>query len=672
MEDIKGVIRKRARDNPDVLYIAFSAIVFLVLGNGLINALFSLPLLIIVPVRVGFSFSLLTERVGLNIRGLQDSVLKAFSLWSMGILVFLGVAAVTAHLGMFSHLVLSWFALIMVAVSLIPGGGLGIGRSFIKRRELPVIAFLVLNAVVLFLVFRIYSPFPLQLGADVFTENILFSRMVHDGFFSLYTPSFSSAHNLFVKLPVFPLLRAAVYRINPVEYLNLTWTGTLFNFLVLQFFLLFLCKKLGLNLWTSTTAAALGIWMIEWTKPSILYLMQSSTALIMLPAILYSGIAVYRERIPLARKVVVFGMLYFLFFSFHFFTASASIFFLFLPFLVFWKFRENRSALILSASLMVVFLVYIFLSYSGYVDLTNSVFWNPFNLSKVKISAANKFNMLFFWYTIELVALSIFGATWSFFKSENNLIRNFSFVYILVFFVFLMPIRPIHRIFPLIHLFVAVFSSFAIYRIIHVFNSDTKRTVIFMFIAVLIIMSLAGNTNRFLDRQITRNTVNSYVTVFTLEEIEGLKWIKQNTSEEAVFLSERETQNFIYGLGLRRTPGGPYVLERDQEMIKKILHSKDINGSLNAALAVNYSRYFSGKPIEHLYLFVTGRYAFWALRKSNSPVFQPKRARSLYYDKLEKFEDSSLFREVYRGGNQENPVIIYKISIPGDKIPVKT
>jgi hypothetical protein len=93
-------------------------------------------------------------------------------------------------------------------------------------------------------------------------------------------------------------------------------------------------------------------------------------------------------------------------------------------------------------------------------------------------------------------------------------------------------------------------------------------------------------------------------------------WIKENTLEDILIISDPDTQNIIEGLSNRLTIGGAFMGEEDQKDVLKLINSLTCEEYFN-----NLNYYFTTYNVKEIVIVITDRTIYW--EKYGIRAFKP-------------------------------------------------
>ena len=646
-----------ARKNIDILYVICITIIFKFLpAPQIFKSFIIMPFIVIIPLRIGYTFSIGFKKWFLAI-GKFGTAIKLFILWSEGNLIILFLSFLMSVMGVFD---LNLLVLIILIIILLP-----LVFDFLKIRRLPNIGYaelkcsctillLCLNGVMVAMIFRAFSSFPLQPAFDVLGENVIFNKIFYDNFFSIFRTEYSSNFFFNGKTPLFPLIVAIICRLVDVDYISLMWV---FPFLFVPLFAVgnyLFAFELTKDRNLSFVASVISAWICEVSQPTFIHPIQSGLFVALLPLLLLSLLMIYKLSIKTSYKIALVGMLFAFSFVSHYFLGTYLILSLIVMYVILKASQKWKKLPYFFVTLNFFILFFLFSQKVGFISL-NSLEFDPLNLflgiKSTSYSFESKWYLMEKWYTLLIFYLSLGGVIYaglvSLIHNPREKLSWATYYFMLNLLLFSLPIASVERIFPIIHIFIAIFTALLLTLPLQALKTSQLKTIagvclILVCLTPIITQPILTYVNNF---PFLYEKTDGIVTSFTEYEMSMGKWIQKNTPSDAIIVSEPYVQIALEAFANRPSIEGMYLSGDKADMVKTAIINE------NDAVSCYLLRQASNTTNETLILIITGRVISWATT-SHTTFWAPIHMQPEHMKYIEKFLNSSYFTLLHQIDNQ--------------------
>ena len=645
------------KKNTDILYILILIIIrFLFSIPSTIKSIIALPLIIIIPIRIGFFMFNCLKLYSLN--KIISSV-RFILYWSLGIIFILFISSL---MSLFNYFYLDFLILILLSIMIISSYSNYL--EIIKHSEnrevfskLNMIIFLIfINGFIVSIIYRSFSPFPLQPSWDAFTENTVFNKIYYNNFYHLLRTTYSSAILVNAKTPLLPLLASIICKIVNIDYISLCWSLPFLSIPLYSLSIFLLSYKYLGNKYIAFIASIISIWIGEFGLPTFSSPSQSGLTVIFLSLFLYSILYLSsHSSIEFKNKVIYYSILFLCFFSFHYlislYTFSLLILLYFLKKISErWKFTIYFLSIFSLGIIALIIMQHLeILSLEKLrLDLLNYIFdietrYYPFSY---------KFDMIDTWYTRYIFYTALLSSIYIIMKrfiynlnEELNMLWV-AYLFLMTVGIFFSPINYAMRLYPLMHPLLSFLSAYFFFipiteKIITINKKIMMIGVLFLFLSPIILLPLTEyvNKHRFMG------DTNGIATSFMNYEISMASWIRENTPSDSVIISEPVTQNIFEALANRQSLGGMFVeIDKINEIKNALLLDED---TISTYTLRNISNNKKGTVI----LIISGRVLYWINSKLDK-IFHPHDIKPQYMEYIRKMNNSHNFNLLHQVSNQ--------------------
>lgn len=606
----------------------------------LVRAFFSLFFIILLPIGIGRIISRGLALLTILLKT-DDQIINLIFEWSIGSIFILLYAWLTSLLNRFNLSFMAYSIIIIVILNSITIGKLTPKKSFIPRYKLLSISsnsilklFLVANAIFVSMTVKAFSPPPLQLMTDGLTETVIFNKIFYNNFFSIYRTTYSSTFFINAKTPFLPLLAAVTSIFTQAQYIFLTWIGTFLMVSLMSIGIYLLAFQLSNEKIVALFASYIGTWIIEFSKPSHVHFLQSSLAAVFLPYFLVVLCRLENQYINGMKKILIIIAISATFLIIHF---PLSLFtFISFGFIYIIRVASKRSNYVSLLATIFTFGIVLLIclqkfEYLGTIPLPDFILDQlstlyGFDTMEYAYHLRSKFNTLDIWYTFPVICLSLLGLVYKALKDlinpipSINMLSFASWYFIFSLFIFFLPIGKIHRIFPIIHFFIALFAAYLVTRPIKCMklfiNKPIKKSILgILFILIILAPIITYPITSFINTRRFYGNTDGFATTFTSYELSIADQILYDTPVNTLIISEPQTQMFFEAFARIPSLQGLYMNDQSEALVKTAFKVKD--DKIIASLlwkAVNET--FPMTKYKNLILIVTGRVMRWAESRS--------------------------------------------------------
>ena len=499
--------------------------------------------------------------------------------------------------------------------------------------------FLLLLASLFTMVMKYFSPYPLQVGQDVFTHIEIINGLTSNHF-NFFLTSYSSSININSYTPIFHILMAITsYEFNILP-IGLFW-GATFSFIFL--FLLgtyLLCQSLSINRGISFMVCLISLLFFEIGRASgIYFIMPSTMILVIFPFI----VKIFVDNLNKNNENNFFYILLFLPLVFiHYFFGVLIMLLLIFLWLIFKKIKIKPFFF-----LFILILAYSIIVLIDHFWLSNLMIFNN-SFTQFDYDFTTKWNYINSWYSSLPILISIIISILILFT--NDLKKSFiSSIYLSLLTIFFLPLPLTTRVIILIRPVIAALIGITYMYLIYSFKIKLQKNVkliIVFFLTILIIISSIFIIPNFINTRITYNTEEGKVSSFTNYEILSAIWIKENTPLDSTILGEPVSQGIIGALSKRKSFGGQYMNLTFRHILYYSLRK---NPNDICLISMN-----------NTYLIVDGRLSNWLKHTQVNNLYSNEYFPLILNDFaiIQKLENYNNFELV---NNIDNRIYIYKI-----------
>lgn len=497
---------------------------------------------------------------------------------------------------------------------------------FLKLDKVNLINFSILflfPTLIYFFVWKIHTPYPLQLNWDVY-EHITLANKIIQGNLSILPSQISDTFTFDGYTPMFHILLSLPKIIFNRQLLGIYWWLEYWHFLTVILASYFLGKTFFDNIWIARISALLSCLVFESSIvfTSLMLIPQTLTAVIVMAVVL-----IIKE----SKNIFYPGLILIL--LLHYIVGVAGLFII----LLFWmlprieKFFNFRKFVVASLFLFILVCVSSLLLT---INLTGREEAVHFNLSLIQ-----KINLFYTWYGLFFPVFFTLGFV-SILSKGTAVQRSVIIVSFLVFSLVFFPAAYVVKFYVLGHFLNGLILATGIYYLL----AGLKiRLQVFSGGMLLILLFINFNTN-----QLNFKTPFYFAGVtshLSLDEIKAATWIKANYPQDTFLLSDPATQNIFQALTELDSQGGAYAN----------LHTRE-------QLSANSFTYAVSKDKKQLFI-VSGRYFAWQKfppEYKNSfyyNVWKPEKIKGLDYRYLNKFSQNPHFKLAY----QNDQITVFEI-----------
>jgi len=588
-----------------VTYILIAgAICHLLPVPEIIKAFLALPAFVIIPIQFGKSIPFLWTFCNKNFDADKDINFVIFHVlsWCVGFLFISLVAMLLFAIGAFNLWIFTLFIITVIIYSCFLQKG-NINFNF-KLKSLPIFLVLILSSLSVPLFIAYYHSYPFIWGYDVLRHAHYTLRIVDFNFLTYSTSYFPGFYVLMSML-------SGMFNLHPY---TLFWASKYLLSLIFAFGLYFFSYSLSKDKRIALLSAFIGVWIYIYkfrdTFHSIYSLQPKTLLFVLLPFLLGAIILSYdRFRLKLHDNkglikifLLSLGIIILIFFSnFLFFSKEVSSYYhikiplsLTLILIVLFGIHkklarpEEKSLFLvlsivgsimlfihLTVGLALYFLVLLALviytffldkkhgSYILYAMLLSFFFillvLNNLNLlinlypqlpsEFAMISLSLKLEALETGYTKIVLLLFIIGILLSLIKREK---LESVFILSVLFFIYFLPISSIWRILIATTPFVTYFAAKSIVAALSSLNKHGLKIAL-SFLSLFIVIILLANGMQAYQNELTWKSeeVENLTLRYYENVINTADWMRNNTSENTLIISDPMTMHFLAGLSDR-------------------------------------------------------------------------------------------------------------------------
>jgi hypothetical protein len=256
----------------------------------------------------------------------------------------------------------------------------------------------------------------------------------------------------------------------------------------------------------------------------------------------------------LIDNALLLGFIPFFFFAFQNIEAVAFVFFIFAFILLYFlaKNKKTRALLYLFAAFVLGFVLYQhYVDEIGISNPISSIFLPSYSNSTEIISFSSRFSWIFnINLTLTLVVLLIFGITMSIFSRKKGDIFIIS-VFSLALFLYLFPETFAYRFYREVTVIMAFMIGLGLWRIFTAISGENKKFSNIIFASIIVVLILPSLITPVYTRY---HETTMGQSLLSNSEYSTAQWLKQNTPENTIIVSDFETMELVATLSNRMLP----------------------------------------------------------------------------------------------------------------------
>lgn len=645
----------------DIVYLVIVVVVTQILSlPQILLGFLSLPLLIIIPYRVGLAVTFMLEKLHIGFH-YSSKLFDVFLQWCLGVLILFFVTATLSYFSLFDVRWLIVFVFVMVSISIPSFSSL---TKCYSRSDLDPLVYLVLvNGFMVMLILRFYSfPPPFQPGWDIFAEMSMCNKICYNNFFSVNTVDYSATFRFDFKSPVFPLIEGVVSLLLGVDFLTLCWTLPFMMVPLFGVFIYTMTMKMTGNKVASSLAGTFAVWTGDFSRPSQILPQQTAIAVVMIPLVIAIVWQEYKkqEMNTFPKLIVIFATII----LFHYILGFLLLILLLVS-LIFLERSNKRPINSLAVIISITSALFAMLIFQGIINIP-TIEWDPlFILTGYKgynIKPSESYTRILEGLTPFLLTLTLITLVqqnlrgWLSKTSNKKGIRWAVWVFSGLLLLYALPIANTHRIFPLIQILAALLAAITIETVIKSVKPGWTSTIATVLIVILMIPFLSTPILSFIQRAQSKTDIPGNISSFSDYELAMANWLKENTEENTLLISDPTTQLISEALSRRPSLTGMYMDSETANLLKQAIISP--SDFISYALIREIIPPNNNQQI----LLISGRTIEWAKRKTNEPIYYPLKMKEQYYAYLNKFNQSYFFTILNEIQNQIYAIKIHNVT----------
>jgi len=606
----------------------------------IVKAFLSLPTLIILPYLLG-KYAMTPCCFLRNRISRFNNISKTLIFWCFGVILITFFAVLLTLLNLFSVYTLIAMTVLVPAIGLASKKQDCWKKSITDKRSASGLLIVGLISVTLATIFRGFAPFPLQPGLDIFSHTLIINKIVEQNYFSLFLTNFSSAFLVNAYLPSYHLLISVLSKIFNTEPLSIFWTTPFLSIFIFSAGTFLFSLKVSKNFSLSLIAALIGAGIIESGRVvGITYFVPSTVVMLLMPFCLYTILDQKLEEVLLAGIFFIPVLLFFSFFTGFLFLVVL------IAYLAITKLSQTYPEKFRGLLILFVFGVFLFLLTQKYalfsIDKIISFDWFRGNTSiEYMLSGVTKLNLLQSWYSLPVLCLTALGCLWALINYKINELKMLG-VFSVLLLLYALPVAFIERLAQFIHVFVSYFAASAVIVCIGRATSTVARLLqVFLFLTLLMLLLFSLNI-QYITTVRSWNNLDGSFTFFSQDEYLMGGWLKKNTPQTSVVLSDPLTQAVIAALANRESLRGAFPYPEEQKSLKEIILTSNAvaaNNQIKSLVENNFT-----------VIIISGRTYKWAAQNKFDLVHGPQKFQN--FSGFEKFYDGAYFEYLYDVNNE--------------------
>lgn len=479
------------------------------------------------------------------------------------------------------------------------------GQILRFQNKIPFLFLGILSTVVYFFIWRIQTPYPLQLDWDIY-EHITLANKISTGHLSLLSSKISDTFTINSYPPLFHTLLSIPHIILRADFLGIYYYLEYFYFLLTVIATFILAKKIFQNNWVSLMAGIFSVFIFEnfMVYTSLFLMPQNLAALLTIYAIIY----VSKEKI---NKLLLGSMLLVIFFM-HYVIGALAILIILSYILL-----QKRSLGILNWGILVssaILLLLLILNYSG----TNFVLTGREEAIHFTFPLIKKLGFLFDWFSLSLIFLPI--SYFTILKKGTKEQKAILILTLLTLGLSLAPWSYFLKFFVFDHYLINILLAAGLWMLILNLPKLIKiLATIWISFSLMVV---------FYESQLAYKEPllfeNKY-SHLSQSEIEASEWISKNYGNNTLLISDPGTQYILEAISGINSPGGAYMNIQTRQALSQINGSNSIAMIKEKLARIQDELSFERNQRKETIFILSGRYFAWQ-------QLLPEQKLSFYYN----------------------------------------
>lgn len=520
----------------------------------------------------------------------------------------------------------------------------------------PLLLIFAFSVFIYFFVWKLYTPFPMQLNWDIY-EHITLANIISGGSISLLPSFLSDTFTFNGYTTLFQTALAVPKTLFHTNLIGIYWWIEYWHYLLTILVTYFLTQKIfkkrEISLFSALASGLIyessivysNLFLIPQTFAAVLGILLLSE-IIKSPAEAAAAISLKKKTTQLIPAIISLSTIFLL----HFVIGLAVI----CVISAYWLLSKKHPVRHLNKVILILILALsavLGLRFFGGFDLTGREEANYFNLDFMKLVG-----IFTDWYGLTLIF--ILPGIYGIFKNSSAEAKKTLILGLITTIVSIAPLAYFLKYYVIARYFVNIVLIFGIFYTIRNLNIYiryiTEGWMILIFALIFFV-----NINTYQNFLL----FSGFTSHISDKELETSKWLKQNyTSPETLLISDPSTSYILEAASEINSPGGAYMSANNRASLI------NINGSLHpgivkANLMEVSDRNISSGKIEQRLFIASGRYFAWQelpdkeKRSFYFNIWSPKLIKEPDVPFLKMLSESYDFKIVY----QNNELIVFEI-----------